>query len=133
MVVTYTYLLIRSQIKDSTNTASISEKQLANLTDTSESTIKRYVKQLQPYFKMVTLHKGEGKHPYNVYHFPRLVKDYSIVLSDLIADNTLNPEEKEVLLRIKLACCSGTNYIRYKAITTDLSSILGIGKNDNYC
>lgn len=130
MAVAYTYLLIRSQIKDSTNTASISEKQLANLTDTSESTIKRYIKQLQPYFTKVTLHKGDGKYPYNVYHLPRLEKDYSIVLPDLIADTTLKPEEKEVLLRIKMACCSGTNYIRYKAITTDLSSILGIGKND---
>lgn len=44
---TYSYLLIRSQIKDNSYKASISEKELAQLTDTSESTIDRYVKDLK--------------------------------------------------------------------------------------
>lgn len=124
----YTYLLIRSQIKDSSYKASISEAELAKLTDTSEPTIKRYIDNLKPYFDGITLHKGNGSYPYNVYQFSRLDKDYSIVLPDLIADSDLTAEEKGILIKIKMMCCKGTNYIRYKS-KSELVSILGIGKN----
>ena len=125
---TYSYLLIRSQIKDNSYKASISEKELAQLTDTSESTIDRYVKDLKPFFENVTLYKGNGKYPYNVYQFAKLEKDYSIVLPELITDSELTPEEKGILIKIKLQCCKGTNYIRFNS-KADLTSIIGISKN----
>lgn len=125
---TYSYLLIRSQIKDNSYKASISEKELAQLTDTSESTIDRYVKDLKPFFENVTLYKGNGKYPYNVYQFSKLEKDYSIVLPELITDSELTPEEKGILIKIKLQCCKGTNYIRFNS-KADLTSIIGISKN----
>lgn len=124
----YTYALIRSQIKDSSYKASISEKELAKLTDTSESSIDRYVKDLKPYFENITLFKGNGSYPYNVYQFAKLEKDYSIVLPDLIADTDLTAEEKGILIKIKLQCCKGTNYIRYNS-KAELTKIIGIGKN----
>ena len=124
----YTYLLIRNQIKDNSYKASISEKELAQLTDTSESTIDRYVKDLKPFFENVTLYKGNGKYPYNVYQFSRLDKDYSIVLPELITDTELTAEEKGILIKIKLQCCKGTNYIRFNS-KADLTSIIGISKN----
>ncbi len=125
---TYSYLLIRSQIKDNSYKASISEKELAQLTDTSESTIDRYVKDLKPFFENVTLYKGNGKYPYNVYQFAKLEKDYSIVLPELITDSELTAEEKGILIKIKLQCCKGTNYIRFNS-KADLTSIIGISKN----
>lgn len=124
----YTYFLIRSQIKDNSYKASISEKELAKLTDTSDRTMKSYIDSLKPYFENVTLHKGNGKYPYNVYQFAKLEKDYSIILPDLISDSELTAEEKGILIRIKLQCCKGTNYIRFNS-KADLTSIIGISKN----
>ena len=92
----YSYLLIRSQIKDNSYKASISEKELAQLTNTSDRTIRNYLDNLKPFFEYVTLYKGNGKYPYNVYQFAKLEKDYSIVLPELITDTELTPEEKEL-------------------------------------
>lgn len=124
----YTYLLIRSQIKDNSYKASISEKELANITNVDERSIRNYIDNLKPYFDGVTLHKGNGTYPYNVYQFSRLDKDYSIVLPELIADSDLTAEEKGILIKIKMMCCKGTNYIRYKS-KSELVSVIGIGKN----
>lgn len=124
----YTYLLIRSQIKDNSYTASISEKELSVILNVSDTTIEKYVKDLKPYFNSVTLTKGNGTYPYNVYHFSKLSKDYSVVLPSLIMNTDLTPEEKGILIKIKLQCNRGTNYITYKA-KADLVKILGIGKN----
>ena len=124
----YTYLLIRNQIKDNSYKASISEAELAKLSDTDERSVRRHIDNLKPYFDGVTLHKGNGTYPYNVYQFSRLDKDYSIVLPELIDDTELTPEEKGILIKIKLQCCKGTNYIRYSS-KADLVKILGIGKN----
>ena len=57
----YSYLLIRSQIKDNSYKASISEKELAQLTNTSDRTIRNYLDNLKPFFEYVTLYKGNGK------------------------------------------------------------------------
>ena len=124
----YTYFLIKDQFKDNSLKASISEKELAQLTNTSESTIKRYIKDLEPFFENVTKTKSSGEHYYNVYHFTQLKKDFSIVLHTLKDDTELTPEEKGILIKIKLQCCKGTNYIRFNS-KADLIKILGIGKN----
>lgn len=124
----YTYFLIRSQIKDSSYTASISEAELAKTLSVSDTTIKKYIKDLKPYFHSVTLTKGSGTFPYNVYHFTKLIKDYSVALPSLIMNTELSPEEKGILIKIKLMCNKGTNYITYKA-KADLVKIVGIGKN----
>ena len=124
----YSYLLIRSQIKDNSYKASISEKELAQLTNTSDRTIRNYLDNLKPFFEYVTLYKGNGKYPYNVYQFTKLENDFSIVLPELITDSELTAEEKGILIKIKLQCCKGTNYIRYNS-KADLTSIIGISKN----
>lgn len=124
----YTYFLIRSQIKDNSCTASISEAELSGRLNVSERTIKKYISDLKPYFDSVTLTKGNGTYPYNVYHFSKLTKDYCVVLPSLINNTDLTPEEKGILIKIKLMCNKGTNYITYKT-KADLVSILGIGKN----
>ena len=111
----YSYLLIRSQIKDNSYKASITEKELAQLTNTSDRTIRNYLDNLKPFFEYVTLYKGNGKYPYNVYQFTKLEKDFSIVLPELITDSELTAEEKGILIKIKLQCCKGTNYIRYNS------------------
>lgn len=124
----YTYFLIKDQFKDNSLKASISEKELAQLTDTSEITIKRYIKDLEPFFENVTKTKSSGEHYYNVYHFTQLKNDFSIVLHTLKDDTELTAEEKGILIKIKLQCCKGTNYIRFNS-KADLIKILGIGKN----
>lgn len=63
-----------------------------------------------------------------MYQFAKLEKDYSIVLPELITDSELTPEEKGILIKIKLQCCKGTNYIRFNS-KADLTSIIGISKN----
>ena len=93
----YSYLLIRSQIKDNSYKASISEKDLAQLTDTSESTIDRYVKDLKPFFENVTLYKGNGKYPYNVYQFTKLEKDFSIVLPIIVLLQNLPSRTPQII------------------------------------
>lgn len=124
----YTYFLIRSQIKDSSYTASIPEAELSEKLGVSDTTIEKYIKDLKPYFDSVTLKKGSSTYPFNVYHFTKLSKDYSIVLPTLISNTELTPEEKGILIKIKLMCNKGTNYITYNT-KADLVKIIGIGKN----
>lgn len=124
----YTYFLIRSQIKDNKYTASIAETELADKIGVSDLTIKRYIKDLNPYFDNVTKTKTTGDHYYNVYHFTYLSKDYSIVLPSLIDNDDLTPEQKGILIKIKMMCEKGTNFIKYNS-KAELVKIIGIGKN----
>ena len=124
----YTYFLIRSQIKDSSYIASIAETELADKIGVSDRTIIKYIKDLEPYFDNVTKTKTIGDHYYNVYHFTYLSKDYSIVLPSLIEDNELTPEQKGILIKIKMMCEKGTNFIKYDS-KSELVKIIGIGKN----
>ena len=124
----YTYFLIKDQFKDNSLKASISEKELAQLTNTSESTIKRYIKDLEPFFESVTKTKSSGEHYYNVYHFTQLNKDFSIVLHTLKDDTELTPEQKGILIKIKLVCENGTNFIKYGS-KKELAKNIGIGIN----
>ena len=121
----YTYLLIRSQIKDNSYKASISEEELASLLDTTKRTVVNYIADLKPYFENITLVKGKGKYPYNVYHSVRLDKDYSIVLPEIIKDTDLTPEQKGILIKIKLVCEKGTNFIKF-GNRTELAKLIGI-------
>lgn len=126
----YTYFLIRSQIKDNSYTASIPEKELADkIGIKSDKTIRTYIKNLNPYFDNVTKTKTTGEHYYNVYHFTYLNKDYSIVLPTLIENEELTPKQKGILIKIKLMCEKGTNFIKYDS-KSELTKIIGIGKND---
>lgn len=70
----YTYFLVRSQIKDNSCMASISEAELSGRLNVSERTIKKYISDLKPYFDSVTL-----------------TKDYWVILPSLIND----PRRKE--------------------------------------
>ena len=124
----YTYFLIRSLIADNSYTVSIVETDLADKTGVSDRTIVKYIKDLEPYFDNVTKSKTTGDHYYNVYHFTYLSKDYSIVLPSLIEDSELTTEQKGILLKIKMECEKGTNFIKY-IYKSELVKILGIGKN----
>ena len=124
----YTYFLIKDQFKDNSLKASISEKELAQLTNTSERTIKRYIKDLEPFFENVTKTKSSGEHYYNVYHFTQLNNDFSIALHTLKDDTELTPEQKGILIKIKLVCENGTNFIKYGS-KKELAKNIGIGIN----
>lgn len=124
----YTYFLVRSLITNNSYTASITATELAAKIGVSDLTIKRYIKDLKPYFDNITKSKTTGDHYYNVYHFTYLSKDYSIVLPSLIEDSELTAEQKGILLKIKMECEKGTNFIKYIS-KSELVKILGIGKN----
>lgn len=123
----YTYFLVRSLITNNSYTASITETELADKIGVSDRTIVKYIKDLKPYFDNVTKSKTTGDY-YNVYHFTYLSKDYSIVLPSLIEDSELTAEQKGILLKIKMECEKGTNFIKY-ITKSELVKILGIGKN----
>lgn len=125
----YTYFLIKDQFKDSSLTASISEEELAKEVGVTNVTISKYIKDLTPYFKEITKKKNEKQeHYYNVYHFTQLKKDFSIVLHTLKDDTELTPEQKGILIKIKLVCENGTNFIKYGS-KKELAKNIGIGIN----
>lgn len=123
----YTYLLIRNQIKVDYK-ASISESEIAKTLGCAEISVKRYISNLKEYFSGISLYHRDNNYPYNVYHFSKLEKDFSIILPSLITDDELTPEEKGILIKIKLCCEKGTNYIKFNT-KTDLINIIGISKN----
>ena len=125
----YTYFLIKDQFKDNSLTTSISEEELAKEVGVTNVTISKYIKDLTPYFKEITKKKNEKQeHYYNVYHFTQLKKDFSIVLHTLKDDTELTPEEKGILIKIKLVCENGTNFIKYGS-KKELAKNIGIGIN----
>lgn len=137
------YALIRNQIKDNSFTASFSQSQLVDyfieedliLTDKQreykERTINSYVSTLKDVglLKVIGKKKGDSDHRYNVYQFNYLTEDYFHILPPFLADVNISPKLKGLLLFIKANCWSGTNYIRFNGITTDLAEKLGVGKN----
>lgn len=137
------YALIRNQIKDNSFTASFSQSQLVDyfieedliLTDKQreykERTINNYVSNLKDVglLKVIGKKKGDSDHRYNVYQFNYLTEDYFHILPPFLADVNISPKLKGLLLFIKANCWSGTNYIRFNGITTDLAEKLGVGKN----
>lgn len=124
----YTYFLIRNQIKDNNYTASIAETELAAKVNVCETTMKGYIKELKPFFDSVAKTRGAKEQCYNIYHFTYLSKDYSIVNSELISDPELTPEQKGILLKIKLMCEKGTNFIKFNT-KPELIKTIGISVN----
>lgn len=127
------YAIIRSQIKDNSHKASISQEQIAAINMT-ERTVNSYVSGL----KNVGLlneperKQGDSKYPYNVYQFNQLKKDYFIILPPILFDNNISSKLKGLLLFIKANCWSGTNYLKFGGKTTDLAKKIGVGKNSGY-
>ena len=125
------YAAIRNQIKDNSLKASIAQKELAELLNTTERTINNYVADLKKtaLLKMTERKRGESEYPYNVYKFDELQRDYFIVLPPILYDNNISSKLKGLLLFIKANCWSGTNFFPFNGITMDLAEKLGVGKN----
>ena len=124
----YTYFYIRNQIKSNLLTATVSEKELMQVLGVSDFTIKKYVNDLKPYLSTITKTKTTGAFPYNVYHFTYLKNDYSWCSPELISDTELTPEQKGILLKIKMECVKGTNFIKFNT-KPELIKIIGISVN----
>lgn len=112
---TYCYFLIRSQIKSDNLEASITEKELSTKLGISEVQVKRYIKDLKPFFKDITKKQGVSKYPYNVYHFSYLT-EYVMILPSLI-EAEISADLKGLLIRMKLYCEKGTNHLNYNSLT----------------
>ena len=127
----FTYVTIRNEIKDSSKTASYSQEQLAELLSVTPKTIYNHITRLkeQQLLSVKEKKQGEAEYPYNVYQFPELSDDFSIVLPTLISAPELTIKEKGILLFCKAQCESGTNHFSFKNKTDDLAKKIGVGKN----
>lgn len=122
----YTYFLIKDQIKDNNLMASISEEELAREIGVSKVAISNYLTNLKPYFKGITKKKVEKQnHYYNVYHFNNLTNGFSIIFHSLKDDDRITAEQKGILIKIKLVCEKGTNFIKF-GNRTELAKLIGI-------
>lgn len=127
----FTFIAIKNEIKDSSRTASYSQEQLAELLSVTPKTIYNHITRLKEQ-RLLTVKEnkqGEAKFPYNVYQFPELREDFSIVLPTFIADHELTTKEKGILLFCKANCEKGTNHFSFKNRTDDLAKKIGVGKN----
>ena len=97
-----------------------------------ERTINNYISSLKEVglLKVTEKKQGESDYPYNVYQFETLTEDYFMLLPQFLYDNKISPKLKGLLLFIKANCWSGTNFIRFKGITTDLAEKLKVSKNN---
>lgn len=139
----FVYATIRNQIKIDSLHASYPQSTLVDLfiqddeaiSDEErlykERTINNYVAELKKsgLLKVTARKQGESEYPYNVYKFEELTKDYFMLLPPLLYDNNISPKLKGLLLFIKANCWSGTNYLLFNGMTTDLAEKLGVGKN----
>ena len=139
----FVYATIRSQIKDSSLHASYPQSSLVDffiqdektISDEKrlykERTINNYVAELKKdgLLEVTERKQGESEYPYNVYKFEELVEDYFMILPPFLHDNDISPKLKGLLLFIKANCWSGTNYLLFNGMTTDLAEKLGVGKN----
>ena len=127
----FVYAVIKSQIKDNSYKASISERQIAEIINMTERTVSSYVTDFKDsdLLKVAERKQGESEYPYNVYQFDELKKNYFMILPPLLYDNTISPKLKGLLLFIKANCWSGTNYLLFNGMTTDLAEKLRVGKN----
>ena len=125
------YAIIRSQIKDNSLKASIPQEQIAAIINMTERTVSSYVSDLKVsgLLKVAERKQGESGHPHNVYQFDELKKDYFMILPPLLYDNNISPKLIGLLLFIKANCWSGTNFLLFNGMTTDLAEKLGVGKN----
>ena len=109
------YALIRSQIKDSTNTASYPEKDLAALCNVEERTMVTYIQDLRAagLIKNTNKKHGESDHPYNVYQLEYIEDDFSMIKPELLFDPNLDAEQKGLLILLKSHCHAGTNHMDF--------------------
>lgn len=127
----FTYVAISNEIKDSSRTASYSQEQLAELLSVTPKTIYNHITRLKEQRLLTVKEKkqGEAEYPYNVYQFPELTNDFSIVLPTFITDLDLTNKEKGILMFCKANCENGTNHFSFKNRTDDLAKKIGVGKN----
>lgn len=126
-----TYVVIKNEIKDSSRTASYSQEQLAELLSVTPKTIYNHITRLKETRLLTVKEKkqGEADYPYNVYQFPKLKDNFSIVLPTFINDIELTTKEKGILMFCKAYCENGTNHFSFKNKTDDLAKKIGVGKN----
>ena len=127
----FVYAAIRSQIKDKTRTASYPMADLAELCDVDERTIYNYIDRLESVglFSLISKRQQEhGDHRYNVYQFPYIERDCTILDPAFIEDSTLSAELKGIMLFTKANCIDGTNHFQFKT-KEELANIIGVGKN----
>lgn len=137
------YALIRSQIKDNSFKASFSQSKLVDYfieenrtlkdqeREYKERTIHNYVSTLKDVelLRVIDMKKGASDYRYNVYQFDYLKEDYFYLLPPFLKDKNISPKLKGLLLFIKANCWSGTNFLLFNGMTTDLAEKLGVGKN----
>lgn len=130
----FVYAAIRSQIKDSTRTASYSMADLADLCNVKERTIYNYIERLESVglFSLLKDKKKQlsGDHRYNVYQFP-YIKDNCIIIDPAFVNKDLSgltAEQRGIMLFIKANCIDGTNHFQFKS-KEELANRVGVGKN----
>ena len=109
------YALIRSQIKDDTNTASYPEKGLAAICGVEERTMVTYIQDLQTagLIKAIDKKHGESPYPYNVYLLEHIENDFSMIKPEILFDPLLDADQKGLLILLKSHCHEGTNHMDF--------------------
>lgn len=109
------YAFIRSQIKDASNKASITEEELKERCHICLKSAWNHIQTLKKVglIKIVEKKKGESQFPYNVYlvEFPE--DDFTMINPDLLTDPNLSTEQKGLLILLKTHCHEGTNHMDY--------------------
>jgi len=127
LIVVYAY--IRSQIKDSTNTASISEQELAEKCGVCLRSVGNYIQELKKEGLITVIDKKQGKseYPYNVYRVEFPEEDFSMIKPELLTDSSLTTEQKGLLILLKSHCHEGTNHMNYPS-ANKIAPLLNIGR-----
>lgn len=112
------YALIRSQIKDDTNTASYPEKDLAAICGVKERTMVTYIQDLQTagLIRVIDKKQGESQYPYNVYLLEHIEDDFLMIKPELLFDPLLDADQKGLLILLKSHCHAGTNHMDFPTI-----------------
>lgn len=124
------YALIRSQIKDATNTASYCEKDLAALCNVTERTMVTYIQDLQTegLIRVIDKKQGKSQYPYNVYLLGYIEDDFSMIKPELLFDPLLEADQKGLLILLKSHCHAGTNHMDFPTIE-EVSKTLHIDRD----
>lgn len=121
---------IGSQVKDDTRLCSYAQKQLAEDIGICEKTVNSRIQSiLKTSLLLLEGKKKTSDHPYNVYKYPQLDKDYAIIYPELLDDPDLEQKEKASLIFLKLHCMNGTNRLMRSYTNEELADIMRIGKN----
>lgn len=106
--------------------AHINEDKLAKQTGVSERTIRSYIKVLKDngYINDIRKVPIQNSYYYNEYEFPEL-KEYGVVLPELLYKSDITSSDKGLLILLKLNCQVCTNVIEYTS-NSALAKSLGI-------